>query len=474
MTSFLCGDPRTDGTNCDVTMDLSSSSHHTDDDKMTTTAMTIQSERAAVRDFMGQCLARWEMQHHPDTETLTLATFPFTFAERQSLQRARLQGAWEGTLAGIATLLALRGAPWVMMRLMRSWNLRRNGKFYSSASSSSSPSRGFRSPFTSLSARSTTINSGLSTTKTRNRQQSRNTWMDAGFLIVDASLSFAVAMAVATHYAPAGDPTLEAIVRMPALDQVMPSSPPSRNSSSSSGQPPPYSVVIHQICPLTVDVYREMTMDDGSTITAGKMQPSIVLARQQVLFVKSCFTLFFFFFFSFFLTIVQPLYYTIVAGTKRHESNRAEIQARKKRVLEANGNKIYAMSRSTTFETPRTVPTEEEDVHVLMERNKEAERLDDDSAAADAATPTKESIRQHIFRYHDAMANTRLTTLEERLQRHVHTGKTVLPPWGPFYNGSTVLYKNEEATVVGHTALKVKIALRGKTSIVSGKSLTRT
>jgi hypothetical protein len=92
--------------------------------------------------------------------------------------------------------------------------------------------------------------------------------MHAGFLLIDTTLSIAVAMAVTTQYAPAGDPIVEAIVGMPGLTEesggtdattASPTNIASGTSTTSktSTTKSPSSVVINEICPLVVDLYQK-------------------------------------------------------------------------------------------------------------------------------------------------------------------------------------------------------------------------
>ena len=194
---------------------------------------SAEQERLHVQKFVQSLKTRWEKTYYnnkEDNRELSLATFPFSPAERQSLRHAQRQGLLEGTFAGLAALAFLRLGPKLLLTMLA------KRKRFSLGSQNN-----FQSPFVDQKK-----SVPLTTT---NNLSPQHRWMDAGFLLVDVGLSFGIAMTVSTQFAGAGDPTLEAIVSMPGLTEL-----PEQNQQQHSP-----SVLIHQVCPLAIDLYQEMT-----------------------------------------------------------------------------------------------------------------------------------------------------------------------------------------------------------------------
>eukprot|EP00977_Amphora_coffeiformis_P011913 scaffold2917_cov191-Amphora_coffeaeformis.AAC.6 len=199
-----------------------------------------EQERSYVDLFVQQFKSRWEdTYNNKEGKELSLETFPFTPAERQSLRHLQRQGLFEGGLAGLACFVVLRGAPFIQY-LNDKWfqfhpeNMVEKTKGTAGAQSLTSPFVGQKKPI-------------LPTAIIKNP---RYRWMDVATVLVDAVLVFGTARVVSMRFAPVGDPTLEAIVGMPGLTEV--------TSSGSENTHPP-SAIIHRVCPLAVDLYQEMT-----------------------------------------------------------------------------------------------------------------------------------------------------------------------------------------------------------------------
>lgn len=244
-------------------------------------------ERAVVKDFCDKLQALWSQQtNERDFKRLSLATFPFTPTERQALQHATRQGLWEGTLAGLATFAALRGGPWLLTKFLHP------SKNNMNMMTASIKKNRFQSPFessktvpTSTPTSTTSPHTSSTSTTTATTTSKSNRWMEAGFLFIDSALSFGVAMAVSTQYAPAGDPVIEAIVTMPGLTEM---------PQQQQAKPAEPSVVIQQVCPLAVDLYKTLQQQQqqqqnqqaGGNILSEKPQTYYLDALQR--FVRNC------------------------------------------------------------------------------------------------------------------------------------------------------------------------------------------
>lgn len=222
-------------------------------------------ERAVVQDFVDKLQVLWEQQtNERDAKNLSLATFPFTPTERRSLNHATRQGLLEGTLAGITTFAALRGGPRLLKRVIHS------------SKKTQTTARSFQTPFSK--AQTSKGYRELSSKPPSSSTSSSIRWMEAGWLVVDTALSFAVCMTVSTRYAPAGDPVIESLVSMPGLTAM-----PNRSNSQQPTQP---SVVIHQVCPLAVDLYKTLEKQQSGIFLSQKPQTYYLYSLQR--FVANC------------------------------------------------------------------------------------------------------------------------------------------------------------------------------------------
>ena len=177
-------------------------------------------EQLEVQSFVELLKERWEKTHYNrEGKELSMATFPFTPEERQSLQRRQRQGWFEGALAGLAAFTILRKGPGIMMSALGFQETSVG------AQNSSSPFAVPKIPTNSI---------------TKNP---RFIWVEAIMSIAEVAISFHIARTAAKRFAPPGDATLEAIVGMPALPE----------------QPHQPSVLVNQVCPMAIDLYQEMT-----------------------------------------------------------------------------------------------------------------------------------------------------------------------------------------------------------------------